>query len=204
VLANWWREDPQRTRLLSAILVDLDRFSRINQRLGTRSGDRTIGAIARLVGECLAVDRGCERLVRLGGQTLLMVLGDSGPRQALTMAERLRQAIEATTFDEDGTEFELTVSCGVVEVDRADSVADVVRRSLEALKFAKKSGRNRCALDEGQGPTVVDPPQFPVKGRIVQLDALPGAVPTPTALTSPLAPAADPSATSVMPDLPVV
>lgn len=183
-LANWWREDPQRTRLLSVVLVDLDRFSRINQRLGTRSGDRTIGAIARLIGETLTAERGCERLVRLAGQTLLIVLGDSGPRQALTAAERLRQAIEATTFDDEGNEFELTLSCGVVEVDRNDTVADVVRRSFEAVKFAKKAGRNRCALDEGQGPISVDPPQFPVKGRVIPLDALPTPLRVPAAAVS--------------------
>ena len=37
------------------------------------------------------------------------------------------------------------------------------------MKFAKKSGRNRCALDKGDGPTLLDPPQFPVKGRVVAL-----------------------------------
>ena len=170
LLANWWREDPQRMRLLSVVLVDFDRFMRINQRLGTRSGDRTISAVAGLIVEGLAADRGIERLVRIGGQSLLIVLGDNGPRQALATAERLRQSIEATTFDDEGTEFELTVSCGVVEVGRHETVAELTRRASEALVFAEKSGRNRCALDEGQGPTVVDPPQFPVKGRIINLD----------------------------------
>jgi len=192
LLANWWREDSQRIRPLSIVVVDLDRFTRINQRLGARSGDRTIGAISGLIAESLTADRGFERLVRLGGQTLLIALGDHGPRQALTTAERLRQAIEATTFDDEGAEFELTVSCGVIEVGRSESVGDVVRRVGEALKFAKKAGRNRCALDEGQGPTVLDPPQFPVKGRIINLDGTRAAAPTPVAAAAPaVAPPAD-------------
>jgi diguanylate cyclase len=165
------------------VLVDFDRFSKINLRLGTRSGDRTIGAVAGQIVEGLSADRGVERLVRIGGQSLLIVLGDNGPRQALATAERLRQAIEATTFDDEGTEFELTVSCGVVEGGRNESVAELLRRASEALKFAKKSGRNRCALDEGQGPTLVDPPQFPVKGRIINLDVPRVAMPAPVAVT---------------------
>jgi diguanylate cyclase len=171
LLAGWWRDDPQRTRMLSAVLIDIDRFGRINQRLGTRSGDRAIVAASRLIDETLAKDKGFERLVRIGGEAFLVLLGDVGPHQALTAAERLRQAIEATTFDDEGTEFDLTISCGVIEVKHDESNLDLVRRVLETARFAKKAGRNRCALDKGEGPAMLDPPQFPVKGRIISLRA---------------------------------
>jgi diguanylate cyclase (GGDEF)-like protein len=171
LLAAWWREDEQRTRLLSAVLVDIDRFGRVNQRLGSRSGDCAIVAIGRLIEESLTKDRGFERLVRIGGEAFLILHGDVGPHQALTAAERLRQSIEATTLDDEGSEFDLTVSCGVIEVGHTESSLDLVRRAFETLKFAKKAGRNRCALDKGEGPTMLDPPQFPVKGRVVSLRA---------------------------------
>ncbi|HMC09693.1 MAG TPA: GGDEF domain-containing protein [Pirellulaceae bacterium] len=171
LLAAWWHEDEQRTRLLSAILIDVDRFGRVNQRLGTRSGDRAVITIGRLIEETLAKDRGFERLVRIGGEAFLVLQGDVGPHQALTAAERLRQAIEATTFDDEGNEFDLTISCGVIEVGHTESSLDLVRRAFEALRFAKKAGRNRCALDKGDGPAMIDPPQFPVKGRAVSLRA---------------------------------
>jgi len=64
----------------------------------------------------------------------------------------------------------LTVSCGVIEVRPKDSSRELVDRAFETLRFAKKAGRNRCALDEGHGPAMLDPPQFPVKGRVVQLN----------------------------------
>jgi diguanylate cyclase len=178
LLSAWWREDEQRTRILSAILIDLDRFGRINQRFGTRTGDRAIAAVVRLIDETLTKDRGFERLVRIGGQSLLILQGDVGPHQALTAAERLRQAIEATTFDDEGTEFDLTISCGVIEVGHAESSLDLVRRAFETLRFAKRAGRNRCALDKGDGPAMLDPPQFPVKGRVVSLRAAALSLPT--------------------------
>jgi diguanylate cyclase len=171
LLAGWWRDDEQRTRMLSAVMIDIDRFGRVNQRLGTRSGDRAIVTVARLIEETLAKDRGFERAVRIGGEAFLVLQGDVGPHQALTAAERLRQAIEATTFDDEGTEFDLTVSCGVIEVGHTESSLDLVRRALETLRFAKRAGRNRCALDKGEGPAMLDPPQFPVKGRVVSLRA---------------------------------
>jgi diguanylate cyclase len=171
LLAAWWREDEQRTRLLSAVLIDIDRFGRVNQRLGARSGDRAIVAIGRLIDESLTKDRGFERLVRIGGEAFLVLQGDVGPHQALTAAERLRQSIEATTLDDEGNEFDLTISCGVIEVGHTESSLDVVRRAFETLKFAKKAGRNRCSLDKGEGPTMLEPPQFPVKGRVLSLRA---------------------------------
>jgi diguanylate cyclase (GGDEF)-like protein len=151
-------------------------------------GDRTIAAIGRLIDETLVKERGFERLVRVSGEAFLLLQGDVGPHQALTAAERLRQSIEATTFDEDSLEFDLTVSCGVIEVKPNESTIDLMRRALETLKFAKKAGRNRCALDKGDGATMLDPPQFPVKGRIVTLRA--------AANEPPATPPAPPPATS--------
>ncbi len=189
LLASWFASDDQRTRPLSAVVIDVDRFGRINQRFGTRVGDRTIAAIGRLIDETLVKDRGFERLVRVSGEAFMLLQGDVGPHQALTAAERLRQSIEATTFDDDAVEFDLTVSCGVIEVKPNESSVDLVRRSIETLKFAKKAGRNRCALDKGDGPAMLDPPQFPVKGRVVSLRA--GVSETaPAAPIEPAAPAA--------------
>src|SRR4029079_115519 len=128
--AGWWRDDAERTRMLSAVMIGIDRFGRVNQRLGTRSGDRAIVAVARLIEETLAKDRGFERLVRIGGEAFLVLQGDVGPHQALTAAERLRQAIEATTFDDEVTELDLTISCGVIEVRHQESSLELVRRAL--------------------------------------------------------------------------
>jgi diguanylate cyclase (GGDEF)-like protein len=165
----WWREDPERTRLLSAGLIDVDRFSRVNERLGTRGGDRAISALARLFLELIHKDRDFDRLARLGGQTFLVVFGDAGPHNALASMERVRQTVEAATFDDQGAALEMTVSCGVVEVGRREGVLDVLRRAGQTLTFAKKAGRNRCAIDEGAGPVTLPPPPLAVQGRTVTL-----------------------------------
>jgi diguanylate cyclase (GGDEF)-like protein len=169
LLASWWAEDKERTRPLSAILIDVDRFGRANQRLGTRCGDLVLIALAQLIDETIVKDTGFERLIRIAGDKFLILQGDVGPQQALTTAERLRQAIEVSTFEDEDAEFELTISCGVIDGGRSTSSLDLVRRAYETLRFAKKAGRNRCALDRGDGPTMLDPPQFPVKARTIGL-----------------------------------
>ncbi len=169
VFHDWWRDDPQRERQLSAAVIDIDRFARVNQRLGTRVGDHTIAALARLLGETFRRDRGTDRIVRLAGQSFLVFLGDTGPHQGLTAVERARQTIEATTWDDHGSEFDLTITAGVTEVRREDTLASLLVRLAETLKFAKLAGRNRAALDEGDGPRLLDAPQFSVKGRVVRV-----------------------------------
>lgn len=167
VFHDWWRHDPERQRQLSTAVIDVDRFARVNQRLGTRSGDHTIGALSSLLGDIFRRERGTDLLVRLSGQSLLVFFGDTGPHQALAAVERARQTIEATTWDDHGSEFDLTISSGITEVRKDDSLADVLRRLADTLKFAKLAGRNRAAIDEGDGPRLLDPPQFTVKGRVV-------------------------------------
>ena len=58
-------------------MIDIDRFGRINQRFGTRAGDRTIAAIGRLIDETPAKDRGFEPVVRVGGEAFLLLLATS-------------------------------------------------------------------------------------------------------------------------------
>jgi diguanylate cyclase (GGDEF)-like protein len=170
-LEGWWKSDPDRARPLSIAIIDIDRFTAVNHRLGTRAGDRTITALGKLLDDLIRKDRGFDRLARHGGQSFFLLLGDTGPHNGLTAIERFRQTIEATSFDDQGTEFEVTISGGVVSPGKQETAADVFRRVNETLRFAKKSGRNRCALDEGDGPTLMDPPQFHVQGRIVSLDS---------------------------------
>jgi diguanylate cyclase (GGDEF)-like protein len=119
--------------------------------------------------ELIRRDRGNDRLVRMSGQSLLVLFGDTGPHQALSAVERARQTIEATTWDDHGSEYDLTISAGVCEVRRDDTLTDVLRRLADTVRFAKLAGRNRAAIDEGDGPRLLDPPQFTVKGRIVSV-----------------------------------
>lgn len=187
LLAAWWRDDPQRTRLLSLIWFDLDRFGRLNQRLGTVWADRTAAALGRLIYESLPREGGFEHLARVGGQAFLIILGDTGPHQALSLAERLRQMIEATTFEAERLEFDVTISAGVVEARPGESSPGLLERANSTVRHAKRAGRNRCALDEGHGPVMLDPPQFPVKGRVVPLVPEATDVPFATVESSPAA-----------------
>lgn len=167
---DWWRDDPQRLRLLSVAVIDIDRFGKLNERLGTRTGDRVLNAFGKVLADFVRKDRGHDRFARLSGQSFLLFFGDIGPRNASVAADRVRQALEAVTFDYQGNKFELNVSCGVLEVGNMETIDDVLRRSAAAVKEAKRAGRNRTTLDEGEGPKPIEPPKYEVTGRVVQVE----------------------------------
>ncbi len=167
---DWWKDDPQRLRLLSVAVIDIDRFGKLNERLGTRTGDRVLNAFGKVLADMVRKDRGFDRYARLGGQSFLLFYGDIGPRNASVAADRVRQSLEAVTFDYQGNKFELSASCGAIEVGNMETIDDVLRRVALATKEAKRAGRNRTCLDEGEGPKPIEPPKYEVQGRVIQVE----------------------------------
>lgn len=169
LLNDWWREDPARQRLVSCVVIDIDRVAKLNERFGARRVDWIIGGAARWISDQLRSDRGFDLAMRLSGQSFFLFLGDTGPRNATSAAERIRQTLEVTTFEIADQQLELTASFAVVEIDKKDTGAKLVKRLQQTLRHAKQAGRNKTSLDEGRGPQTVEPPQFQVKARVVRL-----------------------------------
>lgn len=172
VFHEWWRDDPNRIRQLTLAMFDVVRVGRFNERHGAAVGDGLLEAVGKLLDGALRKKRGCDQAARYSGQRFVVMLGDTGPRNATSAAERIRQMIAASTFEVDGEPVEVHVSCGVAEVLQKDDSTAVLQRLEAAVALAKKSGRNVTCLDEGRGPALVeDPPHYEVKGKIVRLAA---------------------------------
>lgn len=168
----WFQEDPQRLRLVSCALVDVDRFARLNARLGHRAGDRLLSTIADLLQKGIRTDRGFDRIARVAGQQFLLFFGDTGPKNAGNALERIRQSIEASTLDYEGNEFDITISAGVAVMQREDTLETFFARLQSALQTAQKHGRNRTSIDDGEGAqTLFEPQRYPVKARHVRIEA---------------------------------
>lgn len=168
----WFREDPQRLRLLSCALVDIDRLSRLNDRLGHRAGDHFLCSIADLLSGGIRTDRGYDRMARFSGQQFLLFLGDTGPRNAASAVERIRQSLEAVTLDYEGNEHDVTISAGIVAIRREDTLDKFYARLQAALQNAKTNGRNRTSVDDGEGPeTLFTPTRYPVRAQHVRIES---------------------------------
>ncbi|MFN3151021.1 GGDEF domain-containing protein [Bremerella sp.] len=166
---EWWRDDIRRERALSIAAIDVDEFRKFNERLGTEVGDKIIGSLGRYLADCMRSERGFEYAMRLEGQRFVLFFGDVGPRGATSAVERIRQTIGGTIFEYDGEELELFVSAGVTEAKPDDTIAKLFTRAITALRTAKKNGRNRTFIDEGQGPQPIDPPTYQIREKAIKI-----------------------------------
>lgn len=130
---------------LALMMVDLDRFKRLNDTYGHLIGDIVLKATARRLADAL---RPTDFLVRYGGEEFVAMLPGAPPQAAMTAAERLRLAVEHTEFaaPEPYTMLRLTVSIGVAMLAPQDTVETLIERADNALHQAKAAGRNSVVL----------------------------------------------------------
>jgi diguanylate cyclase (GGDEF)-like protein/PAS domain S-box-containing protein len=132
---------------LSLILCDLDRFKEVNDSFGHAEGDRAL----RIVSEILKCSlRKSDIVGRYGGDELMIVLPDTSIRGAEDFAERLRHAVEHTSFQTiSGKSVAMSISLGVTGLDLHERDAGhdaLVRRADTALYHSKKKGRNTVCV----------------------------------------------------------
>ena len=119
------------------LLIDVDRFKDINDRLGHAVGDVALRMVAeRLLGHV----RTSDMVVRVGGEEFVVLMPDADLRTAETVAERLRAVIEEKPFALGPEPLRVTVSIGVAE--GAMTPADLLQDADMALYASKRKGRN--------------------------------------------------------------
>jgi diguanylate cyclase (GGDEF)-like protein len=125
----------------SLVLLDVDNFKSINDTLGHGAGDDVLREIGRIVGSLI---RPVDSFARLGGEEFGLLLPETGQLEALVTAERLRAAIGRHKMLDDR---HVTVSGGVACCPAdATTLEELERRADAALYWAKRNGKNICAV----------------------------------------------------------
>jgi diguanylate cyclase (GGDEF)-like protein len=125
------------------VVFDADRFKKLNDTWGHVVGDKVLQAIA----QALAVPvRSGDVLARYGGEEFILFLPATGEAGALTIADRMRAAVEATTI----TDIRATISAGIaISPASGTSLDRLIREADAALYDAKAAGRNACRVSRG-------------------------------------------------------
>ena len=122
---------------VAVLIIDLDRFKKINDSLGHQAGDRLVTMVAARLSEQIGEG---DTLARFGGDEFSVLCGS---KQAIAMADRLAEAI-AAPFMLDETEVFLTTSVGIAVSDAAHQSAGALMRDADAaMHRAKELGRSR-------------------------------------------------------------
>ncbi len=131
----------------AVMMMDLDKFKRINDTEGHDAGDMVLKEFSRRIQENV---RGVDLVARMGGEEFLVVMPDAGAMTAKHVSERLRRAVECNPFvTADGVELNITVSIGVsIGTEKDDDPGKLVKCADLALYEAKANGRNLVSFHE--------------------------------------------------------
>ena len=131
-------------RELTMLMIDIDFFKLINDRHGHAAGDEALRVFS---GVLVSQTRAFDLLGRIGGEEFAVVLSETGSEAGVQIAERLRQAVEASSFVfHDSAPIRFTVSVGVALCLPDDSLDSLLARADDALYRAKHAGRNRVEV----------------------------------------------------------
>lgn len=138
---------------LLAMILDLDGFRTINERLGAASGDVVLREVGKRVRDAIR-DNDCA--ARVGGDEFLVLLPNTPWSEGLRIADRVRLAIGSSPVLEAQGPISITTSIGLAFIpDPHTSIDDVLEVSRIALARSKQAGKNCVGFHGGLGEVYV-------------------------------------------------
>lgn len=133
----------------SALMIDIDHFKQINDRLGHAAGDHTLRAVAQHLRKQL---RTTDVVARWGGEEFLILLPGTNRAEAGHLADKLCDSLRLLPIPWGGQHLACTVSIGIAQWrPTGDTVDALLARADQALYRAKHDGRNQVCVE----PTMV-------------------------------------------------
>jgi diguanylate cyclase (GGDEF)-like protein/PAS domain S-box-containing protein len=137
----------RRNQPIGIIMLDVDRFKRINDTYGHDAGDtllRAVGAFLR------GNTRGEDVICRYGGEEFTLVLPGAALADTQQRADILCTGIQSLAIEHNGYALDaVTASFGVaVFPDHASTADELIRAADQALYQAKQNGRNQVVIAE--------------------------------------------------------
>ncbi|RZI82347.1 MAG: diguanylate cyclase [Rubrivivax sp.] len=131
----------RRNSPLSAIMVDLDFFKRVNDTHGHDVGDQVIRHLSDTLRQRV---RDSDIVARMGGEEFVVLLPDTDAKGAQILAEELVKVVGSRPVPVAG---QITISAGVCEINpKLEDMSEMLKGADEALYVAKRSGRNQAIV----------------------------------------------------------
>lgn len=143
---NFINSDDERN--VSAAMVDIDFFKRINDTYGHLFGDMAIKTVAKLIGISAKANKG--EAFRYGGEEFVIILEGKSLSEAAQIMEELRISIKNTPVVSGETSINLNVSIGVTAYPEiTKEISTLIDRADKAMYYSKQHGRDRLTVDNG-------------------------------------------------------
>lgn len=130
---------------LSALMIDIDNFKKLNDTYGHQAGDFVLKEVSNLIKSSI---RSVDTVSRYGGEEISIMLPETDIEGAATIAEKIRSVIDTNIFHYQKNMLRVSVSIGVAEWDKElkQTYETLVSEADKALYRAKHEGKNRVCL----------------------------------------------------------
>ena len=129
---------------LTLLMVDIDHFKSVNDTYGHDIGDEALKITVTTILKAL---RSEDILGRFGGEEFIILLPETNAVGAELVAQRIRQVVSEIIINTGQKAVSFTVSVGVAEIKKNETIEEMQKRADEALYKAKENGRNCVVTD---------------------------------------------------------
>jgi diguanylate cyclase len=127
-------------RNYSIVIFDLDHFKKVNDTYGHDAGDTILTAFAHILKEGT---RAVDIVGRFGGEEFVAILSETDLKGAIKFAQKVCKHTWGAKFLYKDVRIEISVSAGVAERAKFNSLKGTLNSADEQLYHAKRMGRNR-------------------------------------------------------------
>lgn len=120
----------------SILMVDLDDFKIINDKFGHEEGDNVLKIVVSVFKECI---RENDLIIRYGGDEFILLLPNTSKENAKVVSQKIVNKIKEIKNDK----YNFTVSIGISQYLKDDTMDSIIKRADELLYKAKKMGKNK-------------------------------------------------------------
>jgi diguanylate cyclase (GGDEF)-like protein len=131
---------------VAIFMADVDHFKNINDTYGHPFGDKVLFNISSVINSYM---RKTDCFARYGGEEFAGIMPGLSMNNAYVVIKRIHDAVGATVTSDDsmGVQVKVTISIGVAQLDRNQSLEDAIKKADVALYEAKKE-RNKVVYTQ--------------------------------------------------------
>lgn len=122
------------------VLLDLDKFKKVNDDFGHMIGDEILVLFGRLMKD---IFRSGDKLFRFGGEEFVIILESRNYEDCCSVLERFMGRLKSFDFPQAG---QITATLGTVEIEKFATVSDVLDCADKALYYGKANGRDQLVM----------------------------------------------------------